>query len=133
PVATASGPEDRTVLVNGLRLHYLDWGNAKAPTMLLVHGGSAQAHIWDMVAPAFAGQYHVVAPDHRGHGESAWAPDGNYEREAYISDLKGLVMAEALAPLVLVGHSAGANSAVTYAGLYPEDVSVLIMIDSGPG
>ena len=133
PVEVESGPLDRIVSVDGLRLHYLEWGNATAPTMLLFHGGSAHGHTWDMVAPAFGGRYHVLAPDHRGHGDSEWALDGNYQRTAYVGDLRALVVAEKLAPLVLVGHSAGANTSLTYAGLYPQDVTALVMVDSGPG
>jgi len=121
------------VVVNGLRLHYLDWGNEDALTMLLVHGGSAHAHIWDTVAPAFAGEHHVIAVDLRGHGDSEWAPDGAYDRAAYIADLRELVSTEKLAPMVLVGHSMGANTALSYAARHPDEIQALVMVDSGPG
>lgn len=133
PVEVESEPLDRTVTVNGLLMHFLDWGNASAPTMLLVHGGSTHAHIWDLVAPAFARRYHVVAPDLRGHGDSAWAPDGAYHRAAHISDLEQLVATEKLAPLVLVGHSMGGNVALGYAAQRPQDILTLVLVDSGPG
>ena len=53
-----------------LRLHYLDWGNSEAPPLLLVHGHRDHCHNWDWVAEALRDEYHIVAPDFRGHGDS---------------------------------------------------------------
>src|SRR5213594_4770592 len=63
----------RVVRVGTLGLHYLEWGSADHPPLLFLHGGSAHAHWFDAVAPAFADRYHVVSLDQRGHGESEWA------------------------------------------------------------
>src|SRR5262245_35266755 len=74
----ATRPEDRFITVEGLRLHYLDWGNANAPPLILLHGIDRVAHTFDPIAPRFASRYHVVAMDLRGHGDSGWDPGGRY-------------------------------------------------------
>jgi pimeloyl-ACP methyl ester carboxylesterase len=67
---TEKVPQDTYRTVNGLRLHYLDWGNAAAPPMLL-HGFSGHGHTWDTFAQAMCERFHVLALDQRGFGDSA--------------------------------------------------------------
>ena len=57
-----------TVDVGGLRLHYVEWGERTRPHVLLVHGWDGTAHYWDLVAPALADRYHLVALTLRGRG-----------------------------------------------------------------
>ena len=64
---TPAGPTSGTFFSQRLRLHYVDWGNAKAPPLLLVHGGRDHCRNWDFVAERLADRYHVIAPDLRGH------------------------------------------------------------------
>src|SRR6266545_2575758 len=71
----------RSVEVNGLRLNFLEWGTSGRPVLCFLHGGSAHAHWFDLVAPAFVDRFHVIALDQRGHGESDWA-----EPPAYATD-----------------------------------------------
>ena len=54
-------PEDHDVQANGMRLHYLDWGNADKPKMLLLHGGAQSAHSWDFFSLAMRDHFHIVA------------------------------------------------------------------------
>ena len=70
-------PVDRFVTVNGLRLHYLDWGNEGKPRLVMGHGIGRVAHTFDHIAPAFTPDFHVIALDMRGHGDSAWDPGAN--------------------------------------------------------
>ena len=63
-------PEDGYVSAGEVELHYLQWGQAEAPGLMLVHGHNAHAHWWDFIAPSFASHYHVVAPDLSGMGDS---------------------------------------------------------------
>lgn len=119
--------------MNGLRLHYLDWGNPDAPPLLLVHGGSTNLHVWDLAAVALADRYHIVAFDQRGHGDSDWAPDGGYASDVYVNDLKGVIDALGLAPVLLVGHSMGGSNSLAFTVTYPEIVCALVMVDAGPG
>src|SRR3990172_6966910 len=78
---------DATTTLNGLRFHFLDWGTAGRPPLLLLHGGAQTAHSWDDVAPDLATDHHVLALDQRGHGDSAWAPGGAYARADFVGDI----------------------------------------------
>ena len=116
-----------------LRLNYVDWGNADAPPLLLIHGGRDHCRSWDWVAEQLRGDWHVIAPDLRGHGDSAWSPDGNYEMAPFVYDLAQLIHQLALAPATIVAHSMGGNIALRYTGLYPESVRKLVAIEGlGP-
>jgi pimeloyl-ACP methyl ester carboxylesterase len=127
------GPTSRIYFSQRLRLHYVDWGNPSAPPLLLVHGGRDHCRNWDWVAAALRHDWHVIAPDLRGHGDSQWSPDGNYGMAAYIYDLAQLVHQQALKPVTIVAHSLGGNIALRYAGIYPENVRRLVAIEGlGP-
>ena len=63
-------PQRRFTEVQGIKLHYLEWGEAGKPDLLLVHGWTSFAASWTAVAEYFRDRYHIVAPDLRGHGES---------------------------------------------------------------
>lgn len=129
----ASGPTSHSFISQRLKLHYADWGNEGAPPLLLVHGGRDHCRSWDWVAEKLAGRYHVIAPDLRGHGDSAWAPDGNYEMGAFVYDLAQLIHQLDLAPVTIVAHSMGGNISLRYTGLYPENVKALVAIEGlGP-
>ena len=76
---------------NGLVLNCVDYGGEGKQPMLFLHGGSAHAHWWDFVAPAFVGDFHVLALDQRGHGESEWADEWAYGSRHYVSDLDQVI------------------------------------------
>jgi pimeloyl-ACP methyl ester carboxylesterase len=122
-------PTSHTYISQRLRLHYLDWGNAEAPPLVLVHGGRDHSRNWDWVAERLRAEWHVIAPDLRGHGDSQWSLDGGYAMAGYIYDLAQLIHQRALAPVSLVGHSLGGNIATRYAGIYPDNVRRLISIE----
>jgi pimeloyl-ACP methyl ester carboxylesterase len=130
-VAQGAQPVDRFVSVNGLRLHYLDWGG-NGPPMILVHGLDRHAHTFDHIAPHFRSRYRVIAVDMRGHGESAWDPEARYLVEDYVRDMEGLVEQLQLRDIVIWGNSTGGRVAQVYAGLHPERVSHMISEDVGP-
>ncbi|MBZ5576994.1 MAG: alpha/beta hydrolase [Acidobacteriia bacterium] len=132
--AQSSGPgyQDRFVTVNGLRIHYLDWGGDGKPPFLMLHGIGRVAHSFDHIAPRFRDQYHVIAMDMRGHGDSSWSPEGAYLVEDYVKDVEGLVEQLNLRGLLLLGNSTGGRVVQVYAGLHPERVSRLIVEDVGP-
>ena len=87
----AAGPTSRVYFSQRLRLHYVDWGNPSAPPLLLVHGGRDHCRNWDWVAAALRDDYHIIAPDLRGHGDSAWSASGHYTMASYIYDLAQLI------------------------------------------
>ena len=123
---------DRYVEVEGLKLHVQDYGTAGKPQMLCVHGSAAHAHWFDFVASGLRDDYHVLAPDLRGHGDSDWdrsaAPQYHYDR--YAADLHALVEQLDLRDFVLVGHSMGGLVSTVYCATYPGRVRAFIMVDS---
>jgi pimeloyl-ACP methyl ester carboxylesterase len=132
--AGQAGPTSRTFFSQRLRLHYVDWGNPDAPPLLLLHGGRDHCRNWDWVAEALCRDHHIIAPDLRGHGESAWSASGHYTMEGYIYDLAQLIHQQGLAPVDIVAHSLGGNIALRYAGIYPDNVRRLVAIEGlGPG
>ena len=125
-------PDDRFVEANGLRFHYLDWGNTDAPDMLLLHGFAQTCHSWDFVALAFCDRFHVVSLDQRGHGDSDWSPNGDYSPETQQADIAAVVSELGLKNFVLMGLSMGGRNAFTYAAHHPGEVRALVIVDAGP-
>ena len=118
--------------INGLRLHYVEWGSPSASPVLLLHGLRAYAHWFDEFADAAADRYRLIGLDWRGRGESEWARDGDYSRRAYVSDLEGVVAALGFERFYLVGHSLGGANATTYIASHPDRVLGFINVDVGP-
>lgn len=126
---TLSGPISNSFISQRLRLNYVDWGNPDAPPLILQHGGRDHCRSWDWVADELRHDWHVIAPDLRGHGDSAWSPEGNYETTAFVYDLAQLIHQLDLAPVTIVAHSLGGNISTRYTGLYPENVRKLVLIE----
>jgi pimeloyl-ACP methyl ester carboxylesterase len=127
------GPTSHFYVSQRLRLHYADWGNESAPTAVLVHGGRDHARNWDWVARELRHEWHLVAPDLRGHGDSGWAIGGMYAIADFVLDLANLIEALGPAPVVLIGHSLGGAVSLMYTGIYPERVRKLVAIEGlGP-
>ncbi|MGE8140739.1 alpha/beta fold hydrolase [Novosphingobium sp. NPDC080210] len=130
---TPHGPTANSFISQRLRLHYVDWGNPDAPPLILQHGGRDHCRSWDWVAEELAKDWHVIAPDLRGHGDSAWAPDGNYEINAFVYDFAQLVHTLGHDQVTIVAHSLGGNVATRFTGLYPEKVRKFVNIEGlGP-
>jgi pimeloyl-ACP methyl ester carboxylesterase len=126
-------PEDKFLNVDGLRLHYLDWGNSHLQPMLLLHGFLAHAHVWDYFVLNFRNWFHIIALDQRGHGESQWAMEGYYSIYEHFSDIAHFVEMLKLTDLILVGHSMGGRNAILYAAGKSDNVDRLILVDARPG
>ena len=124
--------QDRFVTVNGLRLHYLDWGSPGKQPFIMLHGIGRLAHSFDHIAPRFNRDYHVIAIDMRGHGDSAWSPEGAYLVEDYVRDLDAFLVQLDLRNVILLGNSTGGRVAQVYAGMHPERVAKLVVEDVGP-
>lgn len=130
--AGCANARHRSLRVNGLRLHLLEWGVAGRPGLCFLHGGSAHAHWFDAVAPAFADRFHVVSLDQRGHGESQWAAPPAYGTEQFASDLEGVLDGLGWAHAVVAGHSMGGHNTMAFAAWHPARVRGLVVIDSRP-
>jgi pimeloyl-ACP methyl ester carboxylesterase len=131
--APSHGPTSHSFISQRLRLHYVDWGNPGAPPLILLHGGRDHCRNWDWVARDLRSDYHIIAPDLRGHGDSAYSPSGDYSMSAFVYDLAQLIHRQHLAPVRIVAHSLGGAISLRYAGIYPENVSRLVAIEGlGP-
>jgi pimeloyl-ACP methyl ester carboxylesterase len=127
------GPASSYYVSQRLRLHYLDWGNENAPALLLLHGGRDHARSWDWVARDLRREYHVIAPDLRGHGDSSWAIGGHYTFPEFVLDVAQLLDTLDLFPVTIVGHSLGGAVAISYTAIYPDRVKKLVAIEGlGP-
>jgi pimeloyl-ACP methyl ester carboxylesterase len=104
---TASPSMLRFKVENGLQLVAEAWGDPSGPPVVLLHGGGQTRHAWAGTAATLAqAGWYAVSVDQRGHGESEWAADGNYDRERYADDVIEITQALEGAP-VLVGASLG--------------------------
>jgi esterase len=125
-------PQDRFVTANGLRFHYLEWGEPDSPPVMLLHGFAQTCHSWDFVALSLCDRFRVIALDQRGHGDSDWAPDGDYSPETQQKDIAAIVEALDLRDFVLMGLSMGGRNSFTYAANHPDRIKALVIVDAGP-
>jgi len=122
----------RSFIVNGMTLRALEWGQPGRPALCFLHGGSAHAHWFDAVVPAFVDSFHIISLDQRGHGESDWAPDARYGTEQFASDLVGVMDHLGWAQMVVVGHSMGGHNAMGFSAWHADRVRGLCVVDSRP-
>jgi pimeloyl-ACP methyl ester carboxylesterase len=117
-----------------VRLNAERW-DAEPPirgTILLLHGGGQTRHSWDKSAARFAAAgWTTYTIDARGHGDSAWAPDGDYGMDALVADLRAIV-AQLDVPVVLVGASMGGMTAMVATGEHPGLAQALVLVDIAP-
>jgi pimeloyl-ACP methyl ester carboxylesterase len=123
-------PDDREVELRGLRFHYLDWGG-EGPTVVFLHGGLLTAHTWDLVCLALRDRYRCLALDLRGHGDTDWAPDGNYDLDEFVADIDAFLTELGLEEPALVGQSLGALAALAFTAHDPGRASALVLVDIG--
>lgn len=122
---------DGWITLNGLRLHYTQWGSPSKPALLTLHGLNVTCHTWDPFARELQKDYNVICPDLRGHGDSDWAREG-YRVRQFANDIHALIDALGTGPLHLVGHSNGVRVAIAVAGERPEMIRSLALSDAGP-
>lgn len=94
-----------------------------------MHGGGQTRHSWDRSAAALAQRgYDVHTLDLRGHGDSDWAPDKNYELGAFVDDLVAFLATVDANP-ILIGASLGGITSLCTAGEHPDVASGLVLVD----
>jgi pimeloyl-ACP methyl ester carboxylesterase len=109
------------------------WGDPRGPLVLLQHGGGQTRHAWKGAGETLgAAGYFAVAFDARGHGDSDWAPDGDYGQDWMVQDLECVVAALGGRRPVLVGASMGGGTSLVAAGEGRVDASALVLVDVGP-
>lgn len=116
------------ITVNGVRLHYLDWGG-KEETILFLHGLGDTAHIFDDVAPKFTNQFRVFGLTCRGHGQSE-KPETGYDTGTLVEDVRQFLDALKIKRVILVGHSWAGDQLTRFAGEHPDRVVKLVYLDA---
>src|SRR5260370_37216039 len=119
---------------DGLRLAADVVGNPENPPAILLHGGGQTRFSWGDTANALASNgFYVVSLDLRGHGESSWSPDGVYDIDHYVDDLR-TVCATLGRPAALIGASLGGLKAfVPFGGGDPRIATGLVLVEGRPG
>lgn len=128
-MSTIPGPTSHSYISQRLRLHYVDWGNPEAPPLILQHGGRDHCRSWDWVAEELRHDWHVICPDFRGHGDSAWSPDGDYSITTLTYDFAQLVHSLGYDQVTIIAHSMGGFVTTRFVGLYPEKVRKFVNIE----
>ena len=126
-------PMHRFVGAGGVRIACDTWGDAAAPLVVLLHGGGQTRHAWKGTGIRLAEVgYHVAAFDARGHGDSDWAADGDYDHRAMARDLRNVIAALGAERAALVGASLGGGTALLAIGEDLVAATALVMVDVAP-
>lgn len=132
PHAPATPYRSCNIVLRQLRFHFLEWGAADAPVIVLLHGGHQSAHSWDLVSLHLAQRYRVLALDQRGHGDSEWARDVTYSNHEMSLDAEAFIAAMGLDRPILMGHSMGGRNAMLLTRRNPALLRSLVIVDVGP-
>lgn len=115
--------------IRGLRYNVRHWGAADAPAVFFLHGWMDASATFQFVVDALAHDWHLIAPDWRGYGDTEWLGRA-YWFPDYYADLDALLAHYSPErPARLVGHSMGAAISAAYAGARPARVARLVMMD----
>ncbi len=123
-----SNPKSDFVDVNGIRLHYLDWGGS-GPNLLFLTGMGSSAYIFNKFAPRFTDNFHVLALTRRGQGDSDY-PETGYDADTLVEDIRQFMDALHIDKAILAGHSLAGVELTHFAATYPTRVEKLIYLDA---
>lgn len=122
----------RNTVVRHERLHFLEWGDPAAPPVLLLHGANQTSHAWDLVSLHLSDRYHVFALDHRGHGDSEWARDQDYNSESMAADAVAFMHQQGIVQPIIIGHSMGGRVTLRIALDDPALARAICFVDIAP-
>jgi len=123
---------DEWMSINGVRLHWQDWGARDGPAILMLHGLTQQSHTFDHVAERLCDRYRCIALDLRGRGESEWAAPNTYTIPHYVDDAVKLLDELALPAVHILGTSLGGLCGLSLGAFHPQRVVSLALNDIGP-
>jgi pimeloyl-ACP methyl ester carboxylesterase len=126
--ANTSVPKTGFVSVNGIKLHYLDWGGS-GEIILFLSGFNDTAHVYDHFAPRFADHFHVIGLTRRGVGESDKPADG-YDASTRVEDIRHFLQTLGIRKVCLIGHSMAGDELTLFATRYPDRVAKLVYLDA---
>lgn len=118
------------ITVRGLRYHLRHWGLEGAPKLFMLHGWMDVSASFQFVADCLQQDWHVIAPDWRGYGQTQRSGSDTYWFADYLGDLDAILQHYAPGSAVnLLGHSMGGNVACMYAGVRPERIGKLVNLE----
>jgi len=120
--------DSRFTVVNGVKLHTLDWGG-DGEALIFIAGTGDNAHAFDDLAPHFTDHFHVIAPTRRGFGESDKPPTG-YDIPTLTEDVRAILDERHIDRASIVCHSAGGDEVTLFASTYPERTGKLVYLDA---
>ena len=129
PQRVQTVPTENWASFADLQIHYLEWPG-DGPPVVALHGLASSAHWYHRLSHNMAGDYRIIAPDQRGHGQTTQAP-GGYDWQTLASDVVGLMNHLGVERAPVLGHSWGGHVASNLAARFPDRVSCLAMIDGG--
>lgn len=109
-------------------LNYAE-GPPSGPPLVLLHGGSNRWQSLEPIMPDLAADWHLFAPDLRGHGQSGRVA-GGYRLQDYADDIITFLRQQVSEPAVVFGHSLGGMVALLVAAQCPECVRAVVVGDS---
>ena len=121
-------PEEGFFDSDGVRMHYLDWGGAGRP-MLLLAGLGDTAHQYRGLAPRLASRFRVAGLTRRGHGQSD-RPDSGYNLDTFVEDIRRFLDTLGIERSILVGHSFGGLEIPRFTNHYSERVEAIVYLDA---
>ncbi len=123
---------DRFIYANGITHHYLEWGDDGKPPLVMVHATGLSAHAWLPIASELAADFHVLALDQRGHGDTD-PSDCGYSFELVGQDLAAVIDRLGLSDVSMVGHSSGGLATLIAASLLPGRVRQACLVETRVG
>jgi non-heme chloroperoxidase len=121
-------PKSDFVHVNGIRLHYLDWGGF-GPTLIFLTGMGCSAYIFNKFAPRFTDTFRVLGLTRRGQGDSDY-PETGYDADTLVEDIRQFMDSLNVEKAILAGHSLAGVELTHFAATYPTRVEKLIYLDA---
>lgn len=128
-LSAQTAPQEKSVMIFGAKIRYLEAGDAAKPTVVLLHGLGGNADGWQGNIAALAARFHVVAPDQIGFGKSD-KPMLKYRIGTYVDFLDKMLADMKIEKATLVGNSMGGWIAALYSIKYPNRVEKLVLADS---
>lgn len=125
-------PASRHIAANGIKHHYLEWGDPANPPLLMLHATGLCAHPWQPIAQELARDYRVLALDQRGHGDTQ-PSDRGYSFELIGQDLAAVIAELSLSSIRVVGHSSGGLAAIIAAALLPGCIEQAVLVETRVG
>ncbi|MBF8298973.1 MAG: putative hydrolase [Dehalococcoidia bacterium] len=120
-------PRTAFVQIPDVRIHYTDWGGS-GPPLVLLHGGRLTGRSWDAVARGLSSDFHVIAMDARGHGDSD-KPARGYSYDQRLTDLDRFLDAMSWKQAFGMSHSTGAMAMALHGVKHPGRLTKLVLIE----